>query len=123
MVPTIQINVDTISGIVADEDEVRAGLLYDVQRNTIVWEKDMDYAYPIASLTKMMVGLLAIEDIEAGKVHLTDTITVTRTFKKRISRRRYSCVAFEQLRAGFPPGARVPAAGRGACCRGGRSCR
>lgn len=83
---------DTIPGIVADEDEVRAGLLYDIKRNKIVWQKDMDYAYPIASLTKMMVGLLAMEDLAAGNVCLDDHIIVTRTFKKKISRRRFACV-------------------------------
>ena len=83
---------DTIPGIVADEDEVRAGLYVDIKRNTIVWQKDMDYAYPIASLTKMMVGLLAMEDLAAGNVCLDDHIVVTRTFKKKVSRRRYACV-------------------------------
>lgn len=86
-----------IPGIVADEDEIRAGLLYDVNRNTIVWQKDMDYAYPVASLTKMMVGLLAIEDIENGVLCADDKITVTRTFKKRISRRRYTTYKAEEV--------------------------
>ncbi len=85
-----QFSFDTIPGLVADEDAIRAGLLYDVDRNSIVWEKDMDYAYPIASLTKMMVGLLAMEDIEEGKVCADDRITVTRTYKKRIRRHRYT---------------------------------
>ncbi|HNU47523.1 MAG TPA: hypothetical protein PKM40_01740, partial [Bacteroidia bacterium] len=35
--------------------QIRAGLIYDCTTNTIVWEKDLKYAYPIASLTKMMV--------------------------------------------------------------------
>jgi serine-type D-Ala-D-Ala carboxypeptidase (penicillin-binding protein 5/6) len=104
-VPADNFQSSIIPGLVADENEIRAGLLYDVSRNTIVWQKDMDYSYPIASLTKMMVGLLAIEDIEAGNICLDDKISVTRTFKKRISRRsrRYSCVvsreeyAFEDL--------------------------
>ena len=83
---------DIIPGIVADEDELRAGLLFDIKRNTIVWQKDMEGTYPIASLTKMMVGLLAMEDLEAGNVCLEDHIVVTRTFKKKVSRRRYACV-------------------------------
>ena len=76
---TVNFGVDTIDGLVANEREIRAGLLYDVVRDKIIWEKDMDYAYPIASLTKMMVGLLAMEDIAAGTVCLDDRITVTRT--------------------------------------------
>ncbi|MFN8154819.1 MAG: LysM peptidoglycan-binding domain-containing protein [Bacteroidia bacterium] len=88
--------IDTISGLVPNEREIRAGLLYDVERNKIIWEKDMDYAYPIASLTKMMVGLLAIEDIEAEKVCLDDRITVTRTYKKKLRRRRYTTYTVEE---------------------------
>jgi D-alanyl-D-alanine carboxypeptidase (penicillin-binding protein 5/6) len=82
--------LEQLQGIATNENEIRAGLLYDLDRNTIVWQKDMDYAYPIASLTKMMVGLLAFEDIEAGKVCVDDRITVTRTFRKKIRRRRYT---------------------------------
>jgi serine-type D-Ala-D-Ala carboxypeptidase (penicillin-binding protein 5/6) len=82
-------NMELINDLVPDDGELRAGLLYDVKRDKIVWEKDMDGSWPIASLTKMMVGLLAIEDVEAGKVLMTDTITVESTYKKRIKRRKY----------------------------------
>jgi D-alanyl-D-alanine carboxypeptidase len=78
-----------IDGLVSNENEIRAGLLYDVNRNVIVWEKDMHYAYPIASLTKMMVGLIAVEEIEAGRKSYDDQITVTRTFRQRIRRGKY----------------------------------
>lgn len=93
---TISFPLDTINGLVANEREIRAGLLYDVERGKIVWEKDMDYAYPIASLTKMMVCLLAIEDINAGNVCLDDQITVTRIYKKKIRRRRYTTYTVEE---------------------------
>lgn len=88
--------LDPLEGLVQNEREIRAGLLYDLDRNKIVWEKDLDYAYPIASLTKMMVGLLAFEDIAAGTVCLDDRIIVKRTYKKRISRRRYSTYTAEE---------------------------
>ncbi len=55
----------------------RAGLLYDLASDTIVWEKNMDQAFPIASLTKMMVGLLTIEDIRSGKVDWDTMVRVT----------------------------------------------
>lgn len=93
---TVNFGVDTIDGLVANEREIRAGLLYDVVRDKIIWEKDMDYAYPIASLTKMMVGLLAMEDIAAGTVCLDDRITVTRTYKKKLRRRRYTTYTVEE---------------------------
>ncbi len=62
--------------------ELRAGLIYDVATNTIVWEKDMQYAYPIASLTKMMVALIAIEEIKAAKFEWQDEVNTTRTYRK-----------------------------------------
>lgn len=95
-IPTTSFSQDLIPGLVANEKEIRAGLLYDVDRDRIVWEKDMDYAYPIASLTKMMVGLLAMEDINAGTVCLDDRITVTRTYKKKVRRHRYTTYKVEE---------------------------
>ena len=79
-----------INGLVSDEDQIRAGLLYDITRDKIVWDKKGDQVFPIASLTKMMVGLLAIEDIEAGKISMADTITMTETYRKKIRRRKYT---------------------------------
>lgn len=71
--------------------ELRAGLVYDVTTNTIVWEKDMQYAYPIASLTKMMVALLAIEEIKATNFDWQDEIKATRTYRKsKRSRKTYT---------------------------------
>jgi D-alanyl-D-alanine carboxypeptidase (penicillin-binding protein 5/6) len=81
-------NMELIN-LVPDDGEIRAGLLYDVKRDRIVWQKNMDEAYPIASLTKMMVGLLAVEDAERGSVQMNDTIFVTSTYKKKIKRRKY----------------------------------
>jgi len=57
-----------------DESEVRAGLLYDVVNRKIIWEKNMQSAYPIASLTKMMVALLTIEDINKGLFTWEDNV-------------------------------------------------
>ena len=68
--------------------QIRAGLIYDCNTRTIVWEKDMKYAYPIASLTKMMVALLTIEDIKAGNVDWLDKIETERSYRaSRRSRR------------------------------------
>lgn len=82
--------LDTMPGLVYRENDIRAGLLYDAERGTVVWQKDMYYAYPIASLTKMMVALLAVEDIRSGKVDWTDEVVVDRVYKKsRRSRHVY----------------------------------
>lgn len=74
--------IDPEDGLYVREKDVRAGLLYDTERGTVVWEKDMHYAYPIASLTKMMVALLAMEDIQAGKADWSDEVKVERVYRK-----------------------------------------
>lgn len=63
------------AGLPVNESEVRAGLLYDVVNEKIVWQKNMTSAYPIASLTKMMGALLAVEDVKAGKFSWTDNVS------------------------------------------------
>lgn len=69
----IEVSRDTLLRV--NEGEVRAGLLYDQVNNKIVWSKNSDLAYPIASLTKMMVALLTMEDIKAGKFSWDDTVS------------------------------------------------
>lgn len=56
------------------EGEVRAGLLYDAVNQKIIWQKNMNGSYPIASLTKMMVALLTVEDVRAGKYTWEDNL-------------------------------------------------
>jgi D-alanyl-D-alanine carboxypeptidase (penicillin-binding protein 5/6) len=70
--------------LVSDKNynDIRAGLIYDVTSNTIVWQKDLNTAYPIASLTKMMVALIGIEAIKSGKADWQDEINATSTYKK-----------------------------------------
>jgi D-alanyl-D-alanine carboxypeptidase len=72
------------------ENEIRAGLLYDVVNSKIIWQKNMGNAYPIASLTKMMVALLTMEDIRASKFSWDDRIKWTREtiVGKRRNRRK-----------------------------------
>jgi serine-type D-Ala-D-Ala carboxypeptidase (penicillin-binding protein 5/6) len=83
------------------DNVVRAGLLYDLVSDTIFWEKNMHEAYPIASLTKMMVGLLVVEDIYAGKITWNSMIRVTpeatRTGGFRVSLRSGSSFSVEDL--------------------------
>src|SRR5215203_4467451 len=66
------------SSVTVDQALLKAGLLYDVQNQKIVWQKDMNKTYPIASLTKMMVALITVEDIHAGKVRWDDQVAWTR---------------------------------------------
>ena len=82
LIPKGKFIIDPEEGLYVREKDVRAGLLYDTERGTVVWEKDMHYAYPIASLTKMMVALLAVEDIRAGKADWSDEVKVERVYRK-----------------------------------------
>lgn len=92
---------DTNLGV--NEVEVKAGLLYDVANGKIVWEKNLNTIFPIASLTKMMGALLTIEDINAGKFHWDDTVKWTRTYVvgRRKHRRTVSSPASYSLRDVF----------------------
>lgn len=71
----IIISLDTTLGYAPSL--IKAGLIYDLTENTVVWEKNMNTRFPIASLTKMMVALIALEQAEAGNVSLTDTVTIS----------------------------------------------
>jgi len=76
------------SSVIVDQAQLKAGLLYDVQNQKIVWQKDMHKTYPIASLTKMMVALITVEDIHAGKVHWDDQVAWTRDVYYYVKRKR-----------------------------------
>lgn len=70
--------VENIPNLAPQENLTRAGLLFDVKQKKITWEKDMKTPYPIASLTKMMVALLTVEDIKNGKLNWDTKVKVTR---------------------------------------------
>lgn len=81
------LNPDKLSGLISlkkepalivNESEVRAGMLFDVENKQVIWQKNMHNAYPIASLTKMMVALLAVEDVRKGIVTWEDKVQWTR---------------------------------------------
>ena len=86
LVPQFIYEPDTT--VYVDQTHLKAGLLYDVQNQKIVWQKDMNRTYPIASLTKMMVALLTVEDIRAGKVHWTDEVAWTRDIYYWVKRKK-----------------------------------
>lgn len=50
-------------------------LVVDMNSGSILYELNKDMHHSIASLTKIMTGLLAIEAVEQGKFSLTDMIT------------------------------------------------
>ena len=65
------------SAFALDAPEVDADtvLVADLNSGNIFYEKNMDQQRPLASLTKIMTGLLAVEAVERGDAHLTDSVT------------------------------------------------
>ncbi len=89
------------AGISLYDKSIRAGLLYDVSADAVVWEKNRNQALPIASLTKMMVALIAAEDIASGKVRPDTIVTVTPEAAKMNGSKVYlrpgCCLTVEEL--------------------------
>ncbi len=59
-----------------------SGILVDADKRIVLWAKNPDRPFPIASMTKVMTLFLAYEDIEAGKVTLDTPIRVTNAAAK-----------------------------------------
>ena len=57
--------------------EAKSAILMDYETGTILYEKNPHEKLPIASITKIMTILLALEAIDEGKLKLDDTITVS----------------------------------------------
>ncbi len=71
------INVEIDTTLAYEPTLIRAGLIYDYTENRLVWEKNLEEQFPIASLTKMMVALIAAEQIQAGNIQLEDLVTIS----------------------------------------------
>lgn len=52
-------------------------ILMELESGTVIMEKEADKSRPIASVTKIMTLLLISEAVDAGKLSLTDTVTVS----------------------------------------------
>lgn len=72
------INVEIDSTLAYAPSLVKAGLIYDYTENRLVWEKNLEKQFPIASLTKMMVALITMEQVASGKVDLSAEVKISR---------------------------------------------
>ena len=72
------VNVAIDSSLAYRESMMRGGLIYDLTDNKLVWQKNLETAFPIASLTKMMVALITMEQVAAGNITLEEKVTVSR---------------------------------------------
>jgi len=50
-------------GIDSPEVEAKAALIFDSEKNKVLYQKNIDQALPIASLTKLMTALVVLENI------------------------------------------------------------
>lgn len=55
----------------------KSGLLMDCVTGTVLYEKNPHEAMPPASITKIMTMLLVMEEIEAGKLSLDESVTAS----------------------------------------------
>lgn len=71
------------NGVVADAlplkyvSQIPSGILVDANTGNILWSKRSRQAQKIASMTKMMTVLLAMEAVKNGTIQLDDRITVS----------------------------------------------
>ena len=69
--PDKQINLENFNS--------RAAYLIDYDTGKVLYERDPDERYPIASMVKIMTLNIAFDEIEAGRLSLDQTITVSET--------------------------------------------
>lgn len=56
---------------------VKSACLIDADTGTVVYQQDSHKELPPASVTKIMTMLLAMEAVDAGKIKLTDEVTIS----------------------------------------------
>ena len=71
---SLPMNVGAVSD---DEITAPSAILVDGENFNILYEKNSHEKRSIASITKVMTVLLIMEDIESGKISLTDTVTAS----------------------------------------------
>ncbi|MBI4723201.1 MAG: D-alanyl-D-alanine carboxypeptidase [Candidatus Stahlbacteria bacterium] len=67
---------DSLVGNLANK--IEAGMGLDIVRGEIFWEKESDKPCRIASLTKLMVVLIAMDEVSDGEIKVSDIITGTK---------------------------------------------
>lgn len=67
----------SVSAVTAEEISAPSAILVDGNNFNILYEKNSHEKRSVASITKVMTVLLIMEDIESGKISLTDTVTAS----------------------------------------------
>lgn len=58
-------------------DNIKGALLGDVETGEILYEYNIDNSIAIASITKLMTYTLLMDSVNAGKIKLDDTVTIS----------------------------------------------
>ncbi|HIW14118.1 MAG TPA: D-alanyl-D-alanine carboxypeptidase [Firmicutes bacterium] len=66
-----------VSAVSADELTAKAAVLMEEGTGQVLFQKNAHEARPIASVTKVMTLLLIMEEIDSGRLSLTDTVTAS----------------------------------------------
>lgn len=66
-----------VSAVSADELTAKAAVLMEAGTGQVLFQKNAHEARPIASVTKVMTLLLIMEEIDSGRLSLTDTVTAS----------------------------------------------
>ncbi len=85
------VNFDYSSAIsnFAGSKNVKAGILVDLGTRKVLWSKNSDRAYGIASMTKMMTALVAMEKLaQDNNANLNSTVKVSKTAAKFSAKQR-----------------------------------
>ena len=61
-----------------------SAMLLEAETGTVIFEKNADQRRQVASVTKLMTLLICFEELAAGRIHLDDPITVSRTAAAQI---------------------------------------
>lgn len=78
-------NLFTVKLVKAEENivvEARSALLMEPTTGKIIFEKNANEKFAPASVTKVMTMLLAMEQVDSGKIKLTDQVTCSENAKK-----------------------------------------
>ena len=59
------------------EIEAKSGVVVEASTGKMIYEKNADEKLPPASVTKVMTMLLIFDAVEAGKIKMEDTVTVS----------------------------------------------
>lgn len=56
----------------------KSGILIEASTGKIIYEKNMNEKYAVASMTKMVAQIIILEQIKAGKIKWSDIVTVSK---------------------------------------------